>query len=191
MSNDNHIQLITGSRSWEEYVELGRTAREHGDASRWELGDLANEIEAKYGAGSIESWGKEIGLRRSTAYEYMRVAAFYPNPDRDHFMATNPMVTYSHFRMATKLGELAYAWPFLADCSSDGWTIEQAERELAGEPGQRGFVMHTVYKGAGVVAWDDYSSRFYVTYAAMKNLEVGQEVEITVKIKEEVKAKVR
>lgn len=187
------IKPITGSRSWEEFVALGLQAREHGDESRWELGDLANELDQKYGEGAIESWGKEIGLRRSTAYEYKKVAGFYPQPDRNHFIEANPMVTYSHFRMATRLGDINHAWTFLADCSSDGWTVEQAERELVGQPGQRGWRMKTIYKGLAKVDWDDYTSRFYVApdnVDVLRNLTVGDQVEIVIKMKEEVKREV-
>lgn len=186
--------MMDHSHSWEEYVELGRAAREHGDASRWELGDLANEIDAKYGEGAIEAWGKEIMLRRSTAYEYKRVAAFFPHPERQYFIAQNPMVTYSHFRMATKLGDLNYAYPFLGDCSSGGWTVEQAERELVGQPGQKGWRYKTVYKGlARFESSDDDIAKVWISIDApeLMVLTPDSELEVTVKVKEVVKAEER
>lgn len=126
------VDLSTGELTvpFEQLCDEAREAADDMDAGRWTIGRLAAEVETKYKAHNIADMAREIGIEKARIWEYERVHKFYEKLADANYRGANPMLRYSHFRMAMRLKEATAAMAFLDECSTDGLTIEQAGIKL-------------------------------------------------------------
>lgn len=108
----------------EEYGERGRRLREVVDQAQWALGDLALEVISAYGLSAVDEWAKDVGIGRSTAYEYKAMCVFYEQSARADYLDM-PMLTYSHFRVAKRLNSVVLAYELLDIASRDGMSVDE------------------------------------------------------------------
>lgn len=59
---------------WNDLVRRGRSATERLGQAKWELGDLACEVETTYNGGQLQAFADEIGVDYSTLRDYCQVA---------------------------------------------------------------------------------------------------------------------
>lgn len=116
---------------WTDLCERGRQAREALDGWRWILGDLACEVERRFGMESMADFAREVNIAKKTAEQYRRVARFYPEDTRVSFLQDAPNVTYTHFRDAMRLGSVDAAYAFLEEVALNNWTTDEALLRLA------------------------------------------------------------
>lgn len=115
--------------SLEEYGERGRRLREVLDGAQWALGDLALEVISTYGLGAVDEWAKDVGIGRSTAYEYKGLCAFYELSARADYLDM-PTLTYSHFRVAKRLNSKVLAYQLLDLAALNGWSVDETEYHM-------------------------------------------------------------
>lgn len=74
------------SRTWEQLVQAGSRAlgvcERAVTAFQWELGDLDCEVEAEYGADSVQRYAAEVGVEYEALLSYGSVAKAYPRHQR-------------------------------------------------------------------------------------------------------------
>lgn len=127
---------MTDNGTWDRLCEMGRDAREHIDAGRWVIGDLALEVDKAYGENRIEEFAKEIQISTGRVMEYRTVCRFWQSSVRAELLEL-PSVTYSHLRVAMRLKDLDKAADFVRDCAADLLTVEAVRlrmNEALGKP---------------------------------------------------------
>jgi hypothetical protein len=118
----------------EEYGERGRRLREVLDGAQWALGDIALDVISDYGASAVDEWAKDVGIGRSTAYEYKGLCVFYEKSARADYLDM-PTLTYSHFRVAKRLNSVTLAYELLDLAALNAWSVDQTEFHMfADEP---------------------------------------------------------
>ncbi len=60
--------------NWNDLVRRGRSATERLGQAKWELGDLADEVETTYNGGELQAFADEIGLEYKTLNNYRGIA---------------------------------------------------------------------------------------------------------------------
>ena len=116
--------------TWESICDLGRAKSENLDTARWDLGDLGNVVMEHYSDKSLDDFAREIGQRKSTCYQYAAVARFYDLDLRTRLKDELPNVNYSMMRDAMRTGDGDMAIEWLYDISANGYTADEASREL-------------------------------------------------------------
>lgn len=133
-------QSALGAETIEEIYERDRLAVSNMDDARWLIGDdslllvpLTNEDGTAQADYAIADHAKEIGMSRDSIKAYRKNAKFYPNPERDDFRAKypHPLVTYSHFRSARKMGDVDSAYEMLEEAAGFAYTVDQLEFKIA------------------------------------------------------------
>lgn len=132
--------------SYQDFVSEGIALREAKDYSQWELGKLAARVEAKYGEASIKSYANDINIGYSTLTGYRRIVLFYletpeamESASRVADCRDNPMLAFTHFRYAMRLGAILPALSFLDECIDGAWCTDLAYAVLSerlGKPPQ-------------------------------------------------------
>ena len=110
----------------EELSEYGRILRESNDSNLWELGDCAGMVETRYGVDAIGTWAMEVNISKSRAKALRQTAGFY---ERDYRQSYSNL-SFSHFETAMRVEPIMSADEFLEMSSNNGWTVDQARREL-------------------------------------------------------------
>lgn len=113
----------------EQLWDEAREAADSMEEGRWTIGRIASEIKTEYGAHTIASMATAIGIEKRRCWEYERVHKFYEKLADANYRAANPMLRYSHFRMAMRLPPQD-VMAALDEWSADGLTIEQAGIKL-------------------------------------------------------------
>lgn len=104
---------------WETLADAGRALAEANDRNRWRIGDLARQVETVYGDASLDTYASEINIFARTLRLYRQVSAFYPeNGTRIQY----PTLSWSHYRMAMRLGDEDSALAMLADAVDNNWS---------------------------------------------------------------------
>lgn len=118
---------VTGelTTAFEQLCDEAREAADSMEEGRWTIGRIASEIETGYGAHNIADMATAIGIEKRRCWEYERVHKFYERLADANYRAANPMLRYSHFRMAMRL-PAEDVMSALDEWSRDGLTIEQA-----------------------------------------------------------------
>jgi hypothetical protein len=116
--------------TFEALCDEARQAADNMEEGRWIIGRIAAEVETSYAAHNIGLMATTIGIEKARVWEYERVHKFYENLAPANYRAENPMLRYSHYRMAMRLKEPDKALEFLNECSGEGLTIEQAGIKL-------------------------------------------------------------
>ena len=116
---------LTNLTNWEELVSAAMIAREDKDNSQWELGDIALQVSTVYGKDSLGKFASEIGVARSTLYQYRKVSKIFPSnmrverlSHRHHCKATASIDPYTMLDRADK----------------NNWTSEQLALMIKEEP---------------------------------------------------------
>ncbi len=65
------------SMTYEDYVIRGLEARQAGDATSWELGDLASGVETAWGEEKLQTYADDIGVAYNSLRAYRQVAEAY------------------------------------------------------------------------------------------------------------------
>lgn len=115
--------------SYEAITDVGRIAREKLDDFRWYIGDLARIVGKKYGEKLIDDFAVQIGISKSSAQKYRRVASFYEKSTRVHFADTN--IFWTHYRIAIAAGTVTEAMLWLERASSEGWSCDQLAAQMS------------------------------------------------------------
>jgi hypothetical protein len=68
---------------WDDAVRKGREAAN----SQWTLGDLALEVEPKYGDHTLEQFADDIGVELRRIQEYRQVSETYPRNTRSNALS--------------------------------------------------------------------------------------------------------
>ena len=131
--------IVTQPQEWtyEMICEYCREAVLEMDTRRWLIGDSAITVEKHYGDRNLKEFAKDIGQNHSTVQSYRRVSHFYPKSVRADVISLNPNLTYTYYRDALRLGELNQALAWLAECSANGWTTDEAARYLTEKLGRK------------------------------------------------------
>lgn len=132
---------------YQEICEQGRIAAQHMDKGRWIIGDLACLVETSYAGHDIDDFAREVNIGKASAKAYRTVCRFYEPARRVDYLADNPRITYTHMRHAMRLETPDAAYTFLDECSSEGYTTDQAAYHLSKRLGNAS-ISH--YKGQGV-----------------------------------------
>ncbi|MGH2830455.1 MAG: hypothetical protein ACRDJM_08215 [Actinomycetota bacterium] len=111
---------------WGRLVEEGRSARFAADGGRWRIGQLAGQVEKRYGAGSLLRFAEEIGESYSTVRRYRWVASRYESATRFRF----PSLSFSHYQAVAKLADRE-RW--LAKAERGGWSVDALTRASSGD----------------------------------------------------------
>ncbi len=106
---------------WDEIVEAGRAAREASDGAQWTLGDLAAQVETRYGERDLQKFADAIEVNYDTLLDYRTTARRFPVRYRTS--------SFSLLRVIGRLPEdLWDEW--LARAVGGKWTVSRARREV-------------------------------------------------------------
>lgn len=123
--------------TYESITDYAREISEGLDERRWILGDLANMVSGHYGDNTIETFARDIGQRKSTVYQYAKVALYYPKILRRRILDEMPNINYSHMRDAMRCSDdFNDAWDWLKECSDNGWSADESSRRLTEQLGR-------------------------------------------------------
>lgn len=142
------------SDDWEILADAGRALAEQNDLNRWVLGDLAGRVEKRYGDDALGSYASEIRVFERTLRVYRQVSSFYPveNGIRVAF----PALSWSHYRLCVRLGDLDSAEQMLADASDHNWSArdltDAIHVALGKPPVNRPLLIETIVADAGALA---------------------------------------
>ena len=113
--------------TWEELLSTAIVIREKKDNTQWKLGDLALLVTAAYGKDCLGKFSIEVGLARSTMYQYRRVAETFGMDNRI------PRLSHRHHAKAAYT-ERPVEWLEMADANN--WSSEKLAVEISKEKGQ-------------------------------------------------------
>ncbi len=122
--------------NYEELVERGRMALATKEDQQWALGEIVATLKrAARLAGddsdkpqAVREWAADVGISRSSAYEYADMWEFYPAEVRERWPATT---TYNKARIAMRASATPQdALELLTLMNDKHWTIEKAAYEL-------------------------------------------------------------
>lgn len=84
-------------------VEAGAAALKDRDHRQFQIGDLAREVQKKYGENTLGAYCKRIGAVYNTVMEWRRVSEFWDdeNTARQYFLDNG--LSYTHLREARRL----------------------------------------------------------------------------------------
>lgn len=121
-----------GHDVWEMAIAAGIEANDRMDAGRWFIGDLALLVNTEYGQNSIEEFAQKICVEVNRVREYRTTCAFWhrQNSVRTEFLSTYPMLKYSHFRIASKLGAMDAAEQMLRTAAEGGWSTTYLYKQV-------------------------------------------------------------
>lgn len=112
---------------WQSLVETALECVTGMDVQRWQLGDIAAVAETRHGFDSIKALATEIRMpRHKTLYEYHRVSKFYDESTRVDY----PLLSWSHFREATRLETLEAARALLDKAHDLDWPVAKLAHEI-------------------------------------------------------------
>jgi hypothetical protein len=119
---------------WESLVDVAREITADMDNRRWLLGDIAGLAERRHGQGSIKELATAIRMsRHKTLYEYERVARFYDVSTRGEY----PLLSWSHYREATRLGSQENARALLAQAHDEDRPVAWLAKEVKKRCGEK------------------------------------------------------
>lgn len=119
------------SEDYELLCEQGRIAAQNIDQGRYEIGDLALQVQKRYRRDTINDFAKQIGVSKARVQEYRTVCKFWTKSARTELLDTYAgQVNYSHLRQAMRLKELPAAMDFIRECGENSYTIEQAQFQM-------------------------------------------------------------
>lgn len=115
--------------SFEEICERGRIAREAGDNSKWELGQLANAVmlDARYGEHRMRDFALNCNVQHRSMQQYRQTFERFGDCELRYAEG----LSWSHFRIATRFTADSAAYDFLNRAASNLWTVDQASIEAA------------------------------------------------------------
>lgn len=125
------FQEPTTLDTYESLCDYARRYSESLDDLRWILGDCANTVMERdqWGKG-IEHFARDIGQRKTTIYQYAKVADFYPMSLRRRLREDMPNINYSHMRDSLRWDDVEKAVAWLNEVSINDWTADEAARKL-------------------------------------------------------------
>lgn len=114
---------------WETLADTGRMIREQQDRDRWLLGDLAEKVHKVYGENSLAKFAGDIQVPTKTLRDYHRVSRFYPSAARAEF----PALSWSHYRLAIRAGDLDKAMTRLEQAEGNNWPVAELDKQIGGK----------------------------------------------------------
>lgn len=143
----------SGEDVYEACINLGIVAREKNDSARWLIGDLAQLVHKEYGRNRIGEFAKKINEPVDRVKEYRTVSAFWQRAVRADFLGVEAL-SYSHFRVAKRLKDMALALAFLNEAATKGWTVEATRLVLNERLGKPPVPVRLLDAEATVSDWD-------------------------------------
>lgn len=124
-------KILDRDDKYELICDMGREAADSLDEGRYTLGTLAAQIETRYNEHTIADFAIAVGVEKKRVYEYRQVIGFMEQISVDaDYRAANPQLRYSHYRCAMRFPSWNVARKFLDECSTEGWTVEQARLKV-------------------------------------------------------------
>jgi hypothetical protein len=111
------------SAAFEDICEMGREAMDMRKISNIIIGQLALEVDNRYGEDAIGAFAKEIALNKSTVEQYRWVAKAFPG-----LTAYNGL-SYTHFRLAAGTQE-PQEW--IEKATENNWNSAQLKAKIEG-----------------------------------------------------------
>jgi hypothetical protein len=107
---------------WEELISAGIEARQASDQTRWKLGDLALQVDSRYGEHTLEQYAKSIGVPYDSLRRYRDISKAYEAATR---VAS---LSWTHHRvMAAEPDRLEW----LKRAVEAGWSAARTRQEWA------------------------------------------------------------
>lgn len=113
--------------TWEELISAGMEIREAKDNTQWKLGDLSILVVSAYGTDSLGKFATEVGLARSTIYQYRKVSETFPSDTRI------PRLSHRHHTKASNSDD-PIKWIEMADANN--WSSERLAVEISKTKGK-------------------------------------------------------
>lgn len=129
----------------ESLGNAGEALAQANDRNRWKLGDLAERVTTRYGDDEFGKFASRIKVFYKTLYDYRQVSRFYPE-----FSARMeyPNLSWSHYRMCTRLKDYDAAMAMLNEASARDWSAAQLtdalNQAMGRPPVNRPLVVETV-----------------------------------------------
>lgn len=117
------VQEIVIEDQWESLVSEGIEARELKDRSQWRLGELADQVEVKYGDNSIGMFAYAIGVNKASLLRYRDVYRAFKGKE------INPVMSFSH-HMKAAATENPEEW--IEKAYENSWSVEKLSIEING-----------------------------------------------------------
>lgn len=114
------------SAVYEGLCEHSRQAATNIDNGKYDIGDDALQCVTLWGEVSLRDFARDINRAYSSVSEYRQVCAFWTKSARAELSITHQMITYTHLRLAMKLGERARE--FIDYCNDEPITTDAAYR---------------------------------------------------------------
>lgn len=108
---------------FDEICEMGREAMDMRKISNIIIGQLALEVDSRYGEDAIGSFAKEIALNKKTVSQYRWVARAFPG-----LTAYNGL-SYTHFRLAAGTDK-PQEW--IDEATKNNWNAAQLKAKIEG-----------------------------------------------------------
>lgn len=116
---------------FETLCEIGLKAAQLMETGRWTIAELAADVEKEYGGKRTDEFARRINVKKRRVYEYRQVWTYYIEKCAPpHYLAANPVLTYTHMLDAMRLGDATESLAFLDEASANGWTADEAELHL-------------------------------------------------------------
>ena len=124
---ENPMEIVEDKMSWEQAISIGMQLREAKDNSQWQLGDLAANVEKKYGTNALEKFANEIGINKKSLQQYRRVALAFPKDKRISFLSHR-----HHLILAARKDR--FDW--LEKAADNSWSVSQLQFEIKKSEGK-------------------------------------------------------
>lgn len=130
---------VDGDDIWQDVISLGITIADADDDNHFKLGRLAASVGKKYGEDRIGIFADAIRKSKKPLQEWRQVWVFWGMEMITQFRAF-PMVRYSHFRCAMRVGQKLddpnAAYRFMMDAVENEWSVGKTEVEAAQRMGK-------------------------------------------------------
>lgn len=124
---------------WEAAVSIGIQWTDDQDEMRWRKAALAVLIGTVYGQNRFGGFASEINESIKTLRELRQVYGYFGESAILEWRR-NPILRYTHFRLAMRVGEnhedIRRAFAFLKDCVENDWRVGKAEIEADRQMGK-------------------------------------------------------
>jgi len=118
---NNHLQRA----DFEDICEMGREAMDMRSISNIIIGQLAMEVDTRYGEDGLGEFAKEINMRKSTINQYRWVAKAFPG-----LSAYGDGLSYTHYRLAAST-KTPQRW--IDKAIEENWNSAQLKAKIEGK----------------------------------------------------------
>lgn len=118
------LLTIEERRSFDEIISDAIEVRKMGDQSRWDLGDLAAEVEKSYGKDAVGEFSLKIGEKKTKVYQYRWVSSRFPDKD-----IRESHLSWSHYREAASIDDQDERYKAIRRAVAGDFTVEEVKMD--------------------------------------------------------------